>query len=168
MDAEQFCSRHKLPAWDTRLVVWLVENHLVMSTTAQRKDLSDPQVINDFAQLVGDETHLDYLYVLTVAVVIAALASIGSVKTTWTFSAFTVLVYYAVTNLAAIRLPAEQRFYSVAWAWCGLAACLALPFAVEREVWLTGLGVLGVGLAWHWTRRRFIERGEIASSHKES
>ncbi len=67
VDAQAFCERHKLPAWDTRLVVWLVENHLVMSTTAQRKDLSDPQVINDFAQLVGDETHLDYLYVLTVA-----------------------------------------------------------------------------------------------------
>ena len=66
-DAQAFGVRHKLPAWDTRLVVWLVENHLVMSTTAQRKDLSDPQVINDFAQLVGDETHLDYLYVLTVA-----------------------------------------------------------------------------------------------------
>ncbi|MEG4315926.1 [protein-PII] uridylyltransferase [Pseudomonas sp. FIP_A4] len=67
VDAEQFCNRHKLPAWDTRLVVWLVQNHLVMSTTAQRKDLSDPQVIIDFAQQVGDETHLDYLYVLTVA-----------------------------------------------------------------------------------------------------
>ncbi|WP_421684234.1 [protein-PII] uridylyltransferase [Stutzerimonas urumqiensis] len=67
VDAEQFCVRHQLPAWDTRLVVWLVANHLVMSTTAQRKDLSDPQVINDFAQQVGDETHLDYLYVLTVA-----------------------------------------------------------------------------------------------------
>jgi len=67
VDAQAFCTRHKLPAWDTRLVVWLVENHLVMSTTAQRKDLSDPQVINDFAQQVGDETHLDYLYVLTVA-----------------------------------------------------------------------------------------------------
>ncbi|GAB6389458.1 [protein-PII] uridylyltransferase [Stutzerimonas marianensis] len=67
VDAQAFCVRHKLPAWDTRLVVWLVENHLAMSTTAQRKDLSDPQVINDFAQQVGDETHLDYLYVLTVA-----------------------------------------------------------------------------------------------------
>ena len=67
VDAQEFCVRHKLPAWDTRLVVWLVENHLVMSTTAQRKHLSDPQVINDFAQQVGDETHLDYLYVLTVA-----------------------------------------------------------------------------------------------------
>src|SRR5690606_31563786 len=56
-----------LPNWDSKLVVWLVPNHLVMSTTAQRTDLSDPQVINDFAQLVGYQTRLDYLYVLTVA-----------------------------------------------------------------------------------------------------
>jgi [protein-PII] uridylyltransferase len=67
VDAQKFCERHQLPAWDSRLIVWLVQNHLVMSTTAQRKDLSDPQVINDFALHVGDETRLDYLYVLTVA-----------------------------------------------------------------------------------------------------
>jgi [protein-PII] uridylyltransferase len=67
IDAEAFCLRHQLPAWDSRLIVWLVQNHLVMSTTAQRKDLSDPQVIHDFAQQVCDEVHLDYLYVLTVA-----------------------------------------------------------------------------------------------------
>ena len=67
VDAEAFCVRHQLPSWDSRLIVWLVQNHLVMSTTAQRKDLSDPQVIFDFAQLVGDQTRLDYLYVLTVA-----------------------------------------------------------------------------------------------------
>ena len=67
VDAEAFCVRHQLPTWDTRLIVWLVQNHLVMSTTAQRKDISDPQVINDFAVQVGDETRLDYLYVLTVA-----------------------------------------------------------------------------------------------------
>ncbi len=67
VDAEAFCQRHQLPLWDSRLIVWLVQNHLVMSTTAQRKDLSDPQVIHDFAQIVGDETRLDYLYVLTVA-----------------------------------------------------------------------------------------------------
>ncbi|RJG10166.1 [protein-PII] uridylyltransferase [Pseudomonas cavernicola] len=67
VDAEAFCQRHQLPTWDSRLIVWLVQNHLVMSTTAQRKDLSDPQVIHDFAQLVGDQTRLDYLYVLTVS-----------------------------------------------------------------------------------------------------
>ncbi|MDH4562082.1 [protein-PII] uridylyltransferase [Pseudomonas sp. BN411] len=67
VDAEIFCARHQLPVWDSRLVAWLVQHHLVMSTTAQRKDLSDPQVIYDFARLVGDQTRLDYLYVLTVA-----------------------------------------------------------------------------------------------------
>ncbi|MWV12918.1 [protein-PII] uridylyltransferase [Pseudomonas sp. R-28-1W-6] len=67
VDAEAFCARHQLPNWDSRLIVWLVQNHLVMSTTAQRKDLSDPQVIFDFARQVGDQTRLDYLYVLTVA-----------------------------------------------------------------------------------------------------
>ncbi|MDH1264320.1 [protein-PII] uridylyltransferase [Pseudomonas sp. GD03944] len=67
VDAEAFCVRHQLPSWDSKLIVWLVQHHLVMSTTAQRKDLSDPQVIYDFAQFVGDQTHLDYLYVLTVA-----------------------------------------------------------------------------------------------------
>jgi [protein-PII] uridylyltransferase len=67
VDAQAFGVRHRLPQWDTQLIVWLVQNHLVMSTTAQRKDLSDPQVIHDFAQFVGDEVHLDYLYVLTIA-----------------------------------------------------------------------------------------------------
>ncbi|KRW62400.1 [protein-PII] uridylyltransferase [Pseudomonas sp. TTU2014-080ASC] len=67
VDAEAFCKRHHLPVWDSKLIVWLVQHHLVMSTTAQRKDLSDPQVIFDFARLVGDQTRLDYLYVLTVA-----------------------------------------------------------------------------------------------------
>ncbi|ARU89383.1 [protein-PII] uridylyltransferase [Pseudomonas sp. M30-35] len=67
VDAEAFCARHQLPDWDSKLIVWLVQHHLTMSTTAQRKDLSDPQIIHDFAMLVGDHTHLDYLYVLTVA-----------------------------------------------------------------------------------------------------
>ncbi len=66
-DAEQFCREHGLSHYDTRMVSWLVENHLVMSTTAQRKDISDPEVIHGFAERVGDQVHLDYLYLLTVA-----------------------------------------------------------------------------------------------------
>ena len=62
-----FCERHQLPARETDLVCWLVTHHLVMSTTAQRKDTQDPQVIHEFAVLVGNQTRLDYLYALTVA-----------------------------------------------------------------------------------------------------
>lgn len=66
-DAEAFARRHQLPSWDRRLMVWLVRNHLIMSSTAQRKDLSDPEEIHNFAQQVRDQMRLDYLYVLTVA-----------------------------------------------------------------------------------------------------
>jgi len=66
-DAWDFCQRHELPEFDSRLVAWLVEKHLVMSMTAQRKDLSDTRVIQDFAALVGDPDRLNYLYLLTVA-----------------------------------------------------------------------------------------------------
>jgi [protein-PII] uridylyltransferase len=67
VDAEAFCLEHGLSQYEARIVAWLVRNHLVLSTTAQKKDLGDPEVISEFAALVGDPLHLDYLYVLTVA-----------------------------------------------------------------------------------------------------
>ncbi len=66
-DALYFCRNHQLSEFDSRLVAWLVENHLLMSKTSQREDISDPDVINRFATKVGDEMHLNYLYVMTVA-----------------------------------------------------------------------------------------------------
>lgn len=67
MDAESFCLEHGLSRYDARLVAWLVRHHLALSLTAQKKDLSDVEVIREFAELVGDEQHLDCLYLLTVA-----------------------------------------------------------------------------------------------------
>lgn len=67
VDAEGFCRRHGLSDYDTNLIVWLVENHLVMSSTAQRMDISEPDVVHEFACQVGSKTRLDYLYLLTVA-----------------------------------------------------------------------------------------------------
>lgn len=93
--------------------------------------------------------------VIVMGVVIAALAAVGSVKLAWSFSAFTVLIYYAITNLCALRLAKEHRLYPRAFAWCGLAACAFLAFWVEWRVWLVGLGVLAVGLAWHLLCRHF-------------
>jgi [protein-PII] uridylyltransferase len=67
VDAEAFCLEQGLSRYDARLVAWLVRHHLLFSVTAQKKDISDPKVIQDFARAVGDQTHLDYLYLLTVA-----------------------------------------------------------------------------------------------------
>ncbi|WP_292933754.1 [protein-PII] uridylyltransferase [Noviherbaspirillum sp.] len=66
-DARQFCKDHGLSKEDTALVVFLVQHHLSMSQVAQKQDLSDPDVIRHFANLVKDERHLTALYLLTVA-----------------------------------------------------------------------------------------------------
>lgn len=67
VDAEEFCKRHNISPRETRLICWLVEKHLLMSAVAQKQDISDPDVIYQFANQVGDQLHLDYLYCLTVA-----------------------------------------------------------------------------------------------------
>jgi [protein-PII] uridylyltransferase len=67
VDAEAFCLEQGLGRYEARLVAWLVRNHLILSITSQKKDISDPDIIHDFARRVGDQAHLDYLYVLTVA-----------------------------------------------------------------------------------------------------
>jgi len=70
-DARQFAWKHNLSTKDGELLAWLVRQHLDFSSIAQKKDLSDPKVIHYFADLMGDQEHLDYLYLLTVADVCA-------------------------------------------------------------------------------------------------
>lgn len=66
-DAEVFCRNHGLGEFDTHLVGWLVRHHLLMSLTAQKKDIHDPEVVSEFARSIGEQLRLDYLYLLTVA-----------------------------------------------------------------------------------------------------
>jgi [protein-PII] uridylyltransferase len=66
-DVRTFCHQHGIDREDTKLIQYLVAEHLTMSRMAQKEDLSDPDVINAFAQRVGNERYLTALYLLTVA-----------------------------------------------------------------------------------------------------
>jgi len=92
---------------------------------------------------------------IAVGLVIAGITAVGSIKLAWSFSAFTVLIYYAITNLAAIRLPSEQRLYPRWVAWAGLIGCLGLAWWVEPRVWIAGLAILLVGFVLRWLSRRY-------------
>ena len=102
VEAEQFCLDHGLSRYEARLAAWLVQNHLLLSITAQKKDISDPQVIQAFAAQVGDPVHLDYLYVLTVADVRATNPDLWN---SWKAGLFTELYHSAGL---ALRRGAES------------------------------------------------------------
>lgn len=64
-DAEKFCLSHGLSQDNSTLVAWLVRKHLLMSMVAQRKDISDPEIVSAFVREVESQIKLDYLYLLT-------------------------------------------------------------------------------------------------------
>jgi len=101
--------------------------------------------------------------VLGVAVIVAALVAVGDVRTTWSFSAFTVLLYYSITNLAALRISDDDRLFPRSVAWAGLAGCLGLAFWVDPGVWIAGLALVAAGLLWQEVARRLRSRSEPAS-----
>lgn len=116
----------------------------------RRRDM--PRIL---ARLNSQQT-TPYWAVLLVGATIGLLVLIGNVKTTWSFSAFSVLIYYAITNAASLRLSPQERLFPTWVAWLGLVSCLFLAIWVEPSIWLTGLGLIGAGLVWHWVRQRTI------------
>lgn len=101
-----------------------------------------------FAKLHG-KARVPFAAVVGVGLAIGVLVLTRSVESVWTFSAFTVLIYYAITNFAALQLPSEDRLYPRIYALVGLIASLFLAFWVPTTVWITGLALIAVGLAWH-------------------
>jgi APA family basic amino acid/polyamine antiporter len=98
--------------------------------------------------------------VIVVGVAIAFLVLLGNVKTTWSFSAFSVLSYYAITNLAALRLSDRDRLYPKWIAIAGLLSCLFLAFWVEAAIWQIGLALIVAGLIWHKVRQAWFNASE--------
>ncbi|MEM6553453.1 MAG: APC family permease [Planctomycetota bacterium] len=92
--------------------------------------------------------------VLGVAVIIAGLVLIGDVKTTWSFSAFTVLLYYGLTNWAALKLSDEERFYPRWVSVAGLIGCVGLAWWVDWRVLIAGVVLIAVALGLRAGLRR--------------
>ena len=109
VDAYQFCKHHRLSEYDARLVAWLVNNHLLMSMTAQRKDISDPDEIRAFAEIIGDERRLNYLLCLTVADITATNPELW---TSWRASLLRQLYYATLEMLkrGLEGLPGRQTY----------------------------------------------------------
>jgi APA family basic amino acid/polyamine antiporter len=99
---------------------------------------------------IDERTRSPRIAVLVTGITIGALVAIHNVRSAWSFSAFSVLLYYALTNAAALRLPREHRRFPRAFAVIGLLACISLAFSVEPIIWLVGLGAIAVGCVWHF------------------
>lgn len=95
--------------------------------------------------------------VIVTGVLIGGLVFTGNVYFTWSLSAFTVLIYYAITNLSALKLNANERLFPRVFGWVGLAACLFLAFWVETRIWVIGLVIILVGLGWHFILGRLYQ-----------
>lgn len=90
---------------------------------------------------------------LTVAAVIASLVLLGDVKLAWSFSAATVLIYYALTNLCAIRVDSTERIFPIAFAWCGLLGCCGLVLFIPWPMLAAVAGLIAVGMLVRSFRR---------------
>ncbi|QGJ69139.1 Amino acid ABC transporter system permease [Planctomycetales bacterium 10988] len=85
---------------------------------------------------------------VVVAFLVGGLVLMQDIRATWSLSAFAVLIYYSVTNLAALRLKPKERFFPAWISLAGLIACFILAFWVDRTIWISGLIWLAVGLLW--------------------
>ena len=115
----------------------------VMLSMGRRKDL--PGVLAH----INPKTQSPVPAVLTTGVVIGILVLSGDVVFTWSFSAFTVLIYYSITNLSALFLPEESRLYPRSIPALGLFVCIFLAFWIDPFFIALGVGMILIGLVWH-------------------
>ncbi|KAI9176062.1 hypothetical protein H9P43_006427 [Blastocladiella emersonii ATCC 22665] len=101
------------------------------------------------------------------ALAATVLGTYGALALTWTFSAVTVLLYYAVCHLAALKLDDARRRFGKAWAYAGIVFCVSLAVFVDAKTWAAAAIVLAVGLAWHGgMQKAYGEAAEMGPAYK--
>ena len=176
VDAEAFCLEQGLTRYDARLVAWLVRNHLQLSLTAQKQDIADPEVIAAFARHVGDETHLDYLYVLTAADVRATNPRLWNSWKSSLFNDFYERVKRALRRGLETPIDQEELERDTQDAARELLAADRIDPAVLAKWWATLSSAYFLRhtpeeVAWHaraFARRAAEEDGPVVSVQAES
>ncbi len=112
------------------------------------------------ARLAG-EPPTPRIAVITAAIFTLLIILPGDLWLAWSFSAFTVLIYYSLTNMSALKIDPDHRLYPKWIAWAGLAGCLTLASFVPWYIWMIGVGLIIFGLIWQGIARAR-RRGEQA------
>ncbi|HLO50470.1 MAG TPA: amino acid permease, partial [Kamptonema sp.] len=108
-----------------------------------------------------------YWAVMVVGCTIALLVLIGNVKTTWAFGTFGALYRCFIVALAAFRLSDKERLYPIAITWIALVSSVVLAFCLDWQIWLVGLGVIGIGMIWHLIAHRIYLASDLSTMVNE-
>ncbi len=131
-DVRVFCRQHGIAAEDTRLIEFLVGEHLTMSRIAQKEDLSDPQVIAGFARRVGNERYLTALYLLTVADIRGTSPKVWNA---WKGKLLEDLYRYTLRVLGGRAPDADAEVEARKREALTLLALHAEPFEAHKALW---------------------------------
>ncbi len=151
VDARRFCRQHGIDAEDTRLIEFLVQEHLTMSRIAQKSDLSDPDVIAAFAKRVGTERYLTALYLLTVADIRGTSPKVWNA---WKGKLLEDLYRYTLRALGGRAPDPDAEVELRKREALVLVALYAMPFEAHKPLWDTlDVGYFmrhdAVDIAWH-------------------
>ncbi|MEH3087594.1 MAG: [protein-PII] uridylyltransferase [Xylophilus ampelinus] len=161
LDVQDFCRDHGVDGEDEEMIVFLVREHLTMSRVAQKADLSDPEVIAQFAATVRDERHLAALYLLTVADIRGTSPKVWNA---WKGKLLEDLYRYTQRTLGNGAPDREAEVDARKREALALLKLQAQPFEAHKALWKT----LDIGyfmrhdateLAWHV---RHLSRGFVA------
>ena len=150
-DVRLFCKQHGIAAEDARLAEFLVGEHLTMSRIAQKADLSDPEVIAEFARRVGNERYLTALYLLTVADIRGTSPKVWNA---WKGKLLEDLYRYTLRVLGGRAPDADAEVEARKREALTILALHAEPFEAHKALW----GTLDVSyfmrheatdIAWH-------------------
>ncbi len=113
---------------------------------------------NDLPHLfekIHSKTSVPHIGILFTSVVILAITTLGTFDFVVRAATFTILLYYSITNIAAIRQPNQQQLYSKAVPYLGLVGCIAMSISLPLSVIISGVALLAIGFAMRYFVKRF-------------